>query len=304
MPTMRCHGLLLLLAGCAGTRSATRNDLPAIAGQVAGQVESLMREHGIPGAAIAVLDVGVHGEREWQEGFGLLRPGANAAMPADAVHRVASVSKLFTATAAMVLVERGQLDLDAPVAKYLPDFAPANPFGTPVTVRHLLGHRGGIVREPPVGHYFAPEEPALAATVASLNDTALVHEPGTAFKYSNPGVGVVGEVVARITGQPFEQAVRELVLDPLRLADSDFAPRPDLLRRQAQGVMWTYDGRAIPTPEFAFGYGPAANLRSTVGDLVDFARSWFPAATTRVLQPATLQAMWALPDGATRGCGL
>src|SRR5690606_8668687 len=125
---------------------------------------------------------------------------------------------------------------------------PENPFGTPVTLRHLMGHRAGVVRESPVGHYFDVSEPSLAATVASLNQTALVTEPGKTYKYSNPGIGVVGEVIVRVTGKPFEAAVRELVLEPLALNDSDFAPRADLLARQAHGVMWTYDGRAIPTP--------------------------------------------------------
>lgn len=263
-----------------------------------------LREQRIPGACVAVLDVdpGTGVERLWSAGFGAWR--GHEAMPADAVFRAASISKLFTATAAMVLVERGQLDLDAPVTRYVPEFAPRNAFGGDVTVRQLLAHTSGLVREGPVGHYFDASEPALAATVASLNGTALVHAPGSAFKYSNPAVGVAGEVIARITGKPFEHAVRELVLAPLALRDSDFAPRLDLLERQAHGVMWTYDGRTIHTPEFAFGYGPAANLRTTAGDLVAFARSWFPDATTRVLSPATQAAMWELPPGAQRGCAL
>ena len=167
-----------------------------------------------------------------------------------------------------------------------------------------MGHRAGLVRESPVGHYFDPSEPTLSATVRSLNKTRLVHEPGTEFKYSNPGIGVVGEVVARVMRRPFEDAVRELVLDPLALRDSDFAPRRDLVERQAQGEMWTYDGREIPTPTWRFGYVPAAELRSTTVDLVRFARSWFPDAERRVIRPLTQASMWAPPDGALRGCGL
>lgn len=286
------------LAACVWPGGGAARLAPA--GDLAAFVDRHLTEQGIPGAAVAIHDAT---RGTWQQGFGTWRAGAGP-LPADAVFRVASISKLFAATAAMVLVERGLLDLDVPVRRYVPEFAPENPFGGEVTLRHLLGHRAGVVREPPVGHYFDPGEPSLAATVASLADTALVHAPGSAFKYSNPGVGVVGEVVARVHGKPFEVAVRELVLDPLGLADSDFAPRPDLLARQAHGVMWTYDGREIPTPAFAFGYGPAANLRSTVGDLVAFAQSWFPTARRRVLSPATQEAMWELPVGTARGCGL
>lgn len=295
----------LLLVGCAAGPSPVDPALAPVAADLAPFVARQLREMEVPGACVAVLDVdpATGAERIWAEGFGVLRPDGPP-MPARAVHRVASISKLFTATAAMVLVERGQLDLDAPVQRYLPGFAPRNPFDVPVTLRALLGHRAGIVREGPVGHYFDPSQPTLQATVASLNDTELVFAPGSAFKYSNPGVGVVGEVVARATGKPFEVALRELVLEPLGLRDSDFAPRADLVARQARGVMWTYDGRAIPTPEFAFGFGPAANLRSTVTDLVRFARSWFPSATRGVLSPQALQRMWQPADGTARGCGL
>jgi CubicO group peptidase (beta-lactamase class C family)/D-alanyl-D-alanine dipeptidase len=299
--------LCVLLVGCAVAPAHHLDPaLARVAADVGPFVQRQLREMAIPGVAIAVLDVDPATGREalWTEGFGEQHPGQKDTLRADSVHRVASISKLFTDTAAMKLVEQGRLDLDAPVQQYLPEFAPQNPFGVPVTLRSLMGHRAGIVRESPVGHYFDTTEPSLAATVASLNDTALVHAPGGSYKYSNPAIGVVGEIVARTMGRPFEDAVRELVLSPLGLMDSDFAPRRDLVARQADGVMWTYDGREIPTPRFAFGYAPAANLRSTVGDLVHFAKSWFPASTTRVLRPETQAMMWQLPEGTTRGCAL
>jgi CubicO group peptidase (beta-lactamase class C family)/D-alanyl-D-alanine dipeptidase len=296
--------LFLLVVGCAVTPQPTTPGLARIAADIGPFVTRYLEQMQIPGACIAVLDIDPATGRQacWAEGYGQWR-GEGTAMQFDAVHRVGSISKLFTATAVMVLVEQGRLDLDAPVQRYLPSFAPNNPFSGEITLRALLSHRAGIVRESPVGHYFDPSEPTLAATVESLSSTTLVHAPGTTFKYSNPAVGVLGLVIATVTGKPFEQAVRELVLQPLGLEDSDFATRPQLLARQGKGVMWTYDGRAIPTPEFAFGYGPAANLRSTTLDLVKFAASWMPASTERVLQPATLASMWQLsPDG--RGGGL
>lgn len=270
---------------------------------------------GVPGVWIALLEVDpLTGEEHlWAHAVGGTvhsLPGGVSSLSAPveldvlATHRVASISKLFTDTAAMALVERGDLDLDAPVTDYLPEFAPNNPFGVPITLRHLMGHRSGLVRESPVGHYFDPAEPTLTATVASLNKTALVAKPGEQFKYSNPGIGVVGEIVARVMGKPFEDAVRELVLAPLALNDSDFAARPDLVERQANGIMWTYDGRKIPTPNWRFGYVPAAELRSTVVDLVRFAKSWFPRAEPRVLAKASQDSMWQLPDGKEYGCGM
>ncbi len=257
-------------------------------------------EMAIPGIWIALLEVdpttGI--EHLWAD---VLSDGDHG--KATATHRVASISKLFTNTAAMVLMERGQIDLDVPIQTYLPELEPENRYDAAITLRLLMGHRSGIVREPPIGNYFDQSEPTLRATVASLNQTKLVHAPSTTFKYSNAGIGIVGEVIARVTGMPFEAAVRDLVLAPMKLHDSDFAPRSDLIKRQAAGSMWTYDGRKIPTPEWRLGYVPAAELRSTTVDLVKFARSWFPVAPTRVIRKATQESMWVPADNNT-ACGL
>src|SRR5207302_8403853 len=118
----------------------------------------------------------------WARGFGLADPKAKRPATAETVYRVGSVSKLFTDLAVMRLVERGELDLDAPVTKYLPDFRPGNPFDKPITLRQLMTHRSGLVREPPVGNYFDPTAPTLAETVASLNRTKLVYPPEKRIK--------------------------------------------------------------------------------------------------------------------------
>jgi len=301
---LRSWLLLPILAACA-TPAPEHPALAAPGEALAGFVERQLREHGIPGATVAWLDVDPQTgeERVWARGFGEFAPGGGA-MPVDAIGRVASISKLFTATAAMVLVESGRLDLDAPIQQYLPELVLRPQQLAPVTLRQLLGHRAGIVREPPVGHYFDPTTPTLAATIASLEEVELVAAPGANFKYSNPGIGMVGEVISRITGKPFEQAIEDLVLRPLALRDSSFAARPDLLARVPHGVMWTYDGRTIPTPQWPFGYGPAANLYSSAIDLVQFARTWCPDAPRRVLSRIGQTAMWQLPAGQRRGCGL
>src|SRR5205807_8431855 len=97
----------------------------------------------------------------------------------------------------MRLVEKGELDLDLPVTKYLPDFKPGNPKGKAITLRQLMAHRSGLVREPPVGNYFDAEPPSLAKNVESLNDTTLVYETGEKHKYSNAAIAVVGYVLEK-----------------------------------------------------------------------------------------------------------
>ena len=87
------------------------------------------------------------------------------------------------------------IDLDAPVSVYMPEFAPRNPYKAAITLRQLMSHRSGLVREPPAGHYFDPAPPPLIDVVKSLAGTTLVFEPGTHTKYSNAGIAVVGAVV-------------------------------------------------------------------------------------------------------------
>lgn len=297
--------LLFAVAACSSRPSPQQRgtfDAPAlrpVAEDVLPFAARLQRELEIPGVWVGLLDVDptTGEERLWADVVGE-NPDVLA------VHRVASISKVVTATAAMALVEKGKLQLDQPVREILDGFAPSNPHATAITLRHLLGHRSGLVRESPVGHYFDASEPALQATVASLSATDVLFEPGTRRKYSNPGFGVVGALIAEACGTSFEEAVDTLVLAPLGLADSSFRERPDLVARTARGAMWSYDGRSVPTPDFRFGYVPAAELRSTVVDLLRFVGSSFANAPKRVLKPDTQAEMWRVPGKAKFGCGL
>ncbi len=128
-----------------------------------------------------------------------------------------------------------------------------------------MSHRSGLVREPPLGHYFDPAPPKLIDVVRSLASTSLVFEPGTRTKYSNAGVAVVGAVVERVR----RRAVRPRRSNTrcssrFRMSRSSFEPGPKLVEQMASGLMWTYDGQSIATPTFLLGTGPAGNLVSTV----------------------------------------
>jgi serine beta-lactamase-like protein LACTB len=306
---VRCHllvafvSLAVPLAGQQDADVQQRRD--ALVRDLAAFVEYQRSDQDLPAVCIAMGDA-QGGSWAWTQAFGFADQARHTPATPLCVGRVASISKLFTATAVMALVEQGKLDLDTPVTKWLPEFHPKGEGADTITLRHLLSHKAGLVRESPVGHYFDASDPGLAATVASLNDTELVYPPGKTFKYSNPGPGVEGLVIEKVTGKHFEDAVRELVLAPLQLRDSDFAARPDLVARTPFATMGTPDGRAIPLPTFPFGYAPAANLRSTVTDLLAFAQSWLPDAKVRVLKPATQEAMWQVPfaEAGAPGCAL
>ena len=117
-------------------------------------IEREVRDKKLPALSIALVD---DQHIVWARGFGFADPKTKVPATADTIYRVGSVSKLFTDLAVMQLVERGVLDLDAPITKYLPDFKPGNPFDKPITLRQMMAHRSGLVREPPVGNYFDPD---------------------------------------------------------------------------------------------------------------------------------------------------
>ena len=265
-----------------------------------------MANKGIPALSIALID---DQTVVWARGFGLARHRDSLPATAETVYRVGSVSKLFTAIAVMQLVERGIVALDSPVTRYLPDFRPATSWYQPITVRHILSHRAGLVREPPVGGYGDRSAPSLAATVASLNHTGLVYPPGSWTKYSNAALAVAGTLVERQSGEPFAQYVRRHVLEPLAEDATSFAPTPDLPGRLATGLMWAPHGR-FDAPAFELGIAPATGLYSTVLDLGRLLSAVFAGgvgARGRILQPATLEAMWQVQSGdaeARRGYGL
>src|SRR5262249_26164024 len=179
----------------------------------------------------------------WSGGYGYSPPKTKTPATADTVYRVGSVSKLFTDVAIMQLVEQGKLDLDAPVTKYLPDFKPQNPFDKPITLRQMMTHRSGLVRESPVGHYFDPSEPSLAETVASLNKTAPVYAPETKTKYSNAAIATVGYVLEATQKEAFPKYLQRTLLKPMHLDHSGFEPTADLKKDLADATMWTYQGR-------------------------------------------------------------
>src|SRR5262249_29434763 len=141
-----------------------------------------VQDKQLPALSVALVD---DQQTVWAAGFGFRDPQTKSPTTAATVYRVGSVSKLFTDLAIMRLVEQGVLNLDPPITDYLPDFRPQNPFGKPITLRQLMAHRSGLIREPPVGNYFDPSGPTLAETIASLNRTSLVLAPGSKTKYSN-----------------------------------------------------------------------------------------------------------------------
>src|SRR6476660_4414647 len=266
-----------------------------------------MTDKTLPALSIALVD----GQNiVWARGFGIANPGDSTPATARTVYRVGSVSKLFTDIGVMQLVERGTMDLDAPVSRYVHDFRPGGPGAAAITLRQLMSHRAGLVREPPVGHYFDNSSPSLEETVRSLNDTRLVYGPGAKTKDSNAGVAVAGLALASAEQRRFPEYLADAVLRPMGLEDSAFEPNSSIASRVAKATMWTLDNRSFVAPTFELGMAPAGSMYSTVLDLGHFTSVLFARGSTangRVLSAKSLDRMWTpqfAKPGALLGFGL
>lgn len=232
-------------------------------------IEHEMAAKSLPALSIAI----VHQNKVlWARGFGFSDQRQTKPATEHSVYRVGSVSKLFTDIALMQLVEQGRLSLDAPVVDVLPDFRPKQAEGTaPITLRMLLSHRSGLVREPPAGNYFDAGGTGLDATVASLNQTSLTYPVNTRTKYSNAGIAVVGQALAKRQQKEFGECIRHAILNRLQMGHSDFQFSETVQQNYCTPWMWTLDGRRFVAPNFELGMAPAGNLYSSVTDLAKFA---------------------------------
>jgi len=284
-------------------RIPARADYTAAAEALTAFIEHEMADKALPALSIALVD---DQETVWAEGFGWADPERETPATAATVYRVGSVSKLFTDLGIMQLVERGEIDLDAPITEYLADFNPENPYGVPITLRQLMSHRSGLVREPPTGHYFDDTGTSLEATVRSLNATRLVYPPTTRTKYSNAGVATVGYVLQRVRAEPFADYLQHAVLEPLGMRNSAFQPTPEVTRRLAAASMWSYHGEPFAAPTFELGTQPAGSMYAPVTDLARFLSAVFAGGNGvngPVVSAATLREMltpqFAAPDART-----
>jgi CubicO group peptidase (beta-lactamase class C family) len=255
-------------------------------------------ERGIlTGVSIALVD---EDHLVMADGFGWADKQQQKPAGATTVYRVGSISKLFTAVAAMQLVEQGKLDIDAPVSDALSEFRIVLPFEETVqpTLRQMMCHRSGMVRESPVGGYFDGSGPTVSETIASLESCVLVNLPNTKTRYSNVGPTIVGHTVSKISGQPFEDYQSEHLLAPLGMQHSGWRAEAVPSELLANSYMRVADGQGgfvhRPSPRFELGTLPAGNLYSTAVDLAQFAKMLLAKGRVpdgRVIQAETLREM-------------
>jgi CubicO group peptidase (beta-lactamase class C family) len=208
----------------------------------------------------------------------------------------ASVTKLFVTTALLTLVEQRRLDLDEPVATWLPEFATTERAG--VTLRRLMTHTSGL----PALLSLWTDWPDRPARVAAVLNAPLVHPAGTAFEYSCVGYLVAGLLAERVAGLPLEDLVRDRVCRPLGLTDTGYLPDPERVSRTAATEYQPKVGRGLVRGEVhdenswsMGGTGGNAGIFGTAGDLGRFGEMLRGHGATpdgaRVLSAETVEEM-------------
>jgi CubicO group peptidase (beta-lactamase class C family) len=222
--------------------------------QVRDWILAAIESGGVPSLAVAVAR---DGRILWEEGFGWADREQRRPATPHTPYPLASVSKPFTATALMVLVEQGRVSLDAPVNDYLGAAPLRARVGDPAeaTVRRVATHTAGL---PLHHHFFHLDEPrrppAIEETIRRYGN--LVTEPGERFRYSNLGYGVLEHVVERVSGDSFEHFMRTAVFEPLGLRDTFVAgpgERPD----RPRAVSYAQDGSPLVFYDFDHRGGSA-----------------------------------------------
>jgi len=271
-------------------------------------LEELVARHRLPGLAIGVVK---DGEVIYARGFGELSRGSGKPITTRSIFHMASVSKPFTATAAMQLVEAGKLDLDAPLVKYLPYFRLADEESITITVRQALTHTSGF---PDVRDYEwdkpQHDEGAAERFVRSLTNEKLLYAPGTGSQYSNMAFDTMGDVIAKASGMSFDDYVRVHILEPAGMKSSSFIHAETPEEHRTQGHSMSFSGRIdqAPCPVYPYNrrHGPSSTLNSNVEDMcrwmmINLARGELDGQ--RILAAESYALMWSNDDD-TEGIGL
>lgn len=237
--------------------------------------------------------------------LGLQDADAEVPVDADTIYHWASITKTMTGIAIMQLRDRGQLSLDDPIVRYVPELARVhNPSGDTdkITIRQLMSHSAGFRngtwkwRD---AEWQPFEPPGWAQIAAMMPYTEVLYRPGTRFSYSNPGIVYLGQVIERLTGEDFEVYVDKNILRPLGMHSSYFDGTPPYLLRHRSHSYYVKDGKRVAAP-FDVDTGVTVSNGGLNAPMTDMARYVAfligdPARQSEydvVLKRASLEEMW------------
>ena len=286
--------LMLTLGTAAGAAAQPASGpSPRTLDEFRAAVQTVLDDTGVPGAGIALVrQSGV----EWAGGVGLADRDRRTPVTANTHFRAGSISKTFIAMALVQLSEDGDLDLDTPVAEIASEVAINNSWepGNPVRVIHLLQHTAGF-DDMHFNEIYnledSPDLPLLEVLRRNPRSRDVRWRPGTRVSYSNPGYGIAGYLIEKITGKPYEDFIAERTFTPIGMTTSSFRLLREDEARLAQGY------RAATGPPVGYPpiyLRPAGNLHTSPAELGTFVHvllNWGETATQLVIDPEYLSNM-------------
>ena len=264
----------------------------------------------LPGISAALVE---DQETIWTGAYGFANPGNKTEMRSSTIFSICSISKLFTSVAIMKLYDEGKLRLDDRIDDLLPWYDLEQKFAVsgPVTVRSLLTHSSGLPREANFPYWTGPDFPFPTQQMVKeeLDKQETLYPASTYFQYSNLGMTLLGEIVEKVSGIPFDEYINKNIIEPLGLKNTR-TELPEAIYGSELAVGYSAFKRNGEREKVSFfqarGIMPAAGFSSNVLDLGEFAFWQFrlmDTTTTEILKPSTLKYMqnvhWTDPDWKT-----
>ena len=247
-------------------------------------LEAALRQMRIPGLTVAVLK---DGELVKSAAYGVASVEYDVATTTNTLFLVASITKIFTATSVLMLVEAGKIGLDDPVSTYLKDAPDA---WSGITIRMLLQHTAGLAdrwEEPDRSKW------RIAYSTADLYEAArstpLAFAPGTAWQYSDQGYFLLGLVIEKVSGEPYGEFLRRRIFDPAGMPTSALTSQTEPIRNLAQGYSLAHGKWIKNHRRTDYGLVSHFGILSTAEELVAFDRA---LVSGRLVKPETLAKMW------------
>jgi CubicO group peptidase (beta-lactamase class C family) len=271
--------LVLLLAVAVAVRADKVDDY----------LKARMLKDHVPGVSVAVVR---DGKIIKAEGYGLANIELNVPVRPETIFKIGSVSKQFISAGILLLIQEGKISLDDSISKFL-DGTPET--WKPITVRHLLTHTSGIVREAPG---FDPLKiQADADVIKTAYPLPLRFAPGEKWEYCNVGYFSLAEIIRKVTGKPWDDYLRDALFKPLEMNSTRTTTMTDLVSDRANGYGWR-EGKYVNAAIY-FALRPSGAFLSNVLDLAKWDAALY---SDRFLKPATREQMWRevkLNSGAT-----
>lgn len=264
---------------------------------IAAKMDEYLTAHARQGRFSGSVLVARNGQPVFSRGYGMANLEHDVPNTAQTKHRLGSITKQFTAMAVMMLQERGRLSVSDSICRHLADCPPA---WQPITIHHLLTHTSGIPSYtdfPDFGRSFYRPY-THAEMVASFRNLPLQFAPGTRFRYNNSGYFLLGLIIERLSGMPYENFLRESIFAPLGMTNTGYDRHERVLRHRATG--YAVLGDAPVTAAYVDMSQPyaAGALYSTTEDLLKWEQALY---TERLVPRRALDAIFTAPEPAPQG---